>query len=132
MAYVERVGKRWRGVYRDPGGNRKSKVQRTRGEAKYWAERHEHEVEEGTYIDPKAGALTFGQYVDRWLATDRQTPGRIDQVARTIRRHMLTTFGDTPLRDMTSWTIQLWVYGMADRASRPRRFDTMPAPWPRS
>lgn len=115
MAYVERVGKRWRGVYRDPSGNKKSKVHRTRGEAKYWAERREHEVEDGSYRDPRAGALTLERYVERWLPKYRKSPGRVDQVQRTIRRHILPTLGDTPLNELSPRMIRDWVHGMADQ-----------------
>jgi integrase len=106
-------------VYRDHDGKKRSKVHRTRGEANLWANARENEVERGSYIDPRAGALTLGQYADRWLPQYRQTPGRVDQVNRTIKRHVLPTLGDMRLRDLTPRVIQAWVYELTDQGIAP-------------
>jgi integrase len=77
-------------------------------------------VRGGTYRDPRAGALTFEQYAERWLRTYRR-PGeaRIDHVRRVLRLHLNPAFGAIPLRDLTPRTIQEWVYAMTDQGRAP-------------
>jgi integrase len=120
MAWIEKVGRRWRGCYRDPDGKKRSMVHTTRTDAKNWAADREAEVRGGTYRDPRAGALTFEQYAERWLRTYRR-PGeaRIDHVRRVLRLHLNPAFGAIPLRDLTPRTIQEWVYAMTDQGRAP-------------
>ena len=115
MAWVEKVGRRWRGCYRDPDGKKRSQVHNTRTDARNWAHDREAEVRGGTYVDPRAGALTLEQYVDRWLPTYRKSAGRVDQVQRTLRRHILPTFGAIPLNELSPRTIKIWVHAMTDQ-----------------
>jgi integrase len=115
VAWVEKVGRRWRGCYRDPDGKKRSRVHDTRTDARNWAHDREAEVRGGTYTDPHAGALTLHHYVDRWLKTYRKSAGRVDQVQRTLRLHILPALGDTPLRDLSPRVIQEWVWDMTDR-----------------
>jgi hypothetical protein len=132
VAYTEKIGKQWRGIFRDADDRKHSKVFRTQREAKRWADDREAEVRKGTYADPRAGALTLDAYVDRWLTTYRKSAGRVDQVQRTLRLHILPTLGGIPLNDLRPRHIQDWIWAMSDRASRRLRRATTPAPCPKS
>jgi integrase len=120
VAWVEKVGKRWRGCFRDADGKKRSMVHTTRTDARNWAHDREAEVRGGSYLDPRAGALTFEQYVERWLRTYRR-PGlaRIDHVRRVLRLHLNPAFGAIPLRNLTPRMIQEWVYALSDQGRAP-------------
>lgn len=57
----------------------------------------------------EAASLTMAAYVGQWLDTYRQSAGRVDQVRRTLDRHILPTLGHVPLRTLTSRILQAWV-----------------------
>jgi integrase len=115
MAWVEKVGRRWRGCYRDPEGKKRSMVHATRTDARNWALDREAEVRGGSYVDPRSGALTFAAWAERFLNDYRKDPERVDHVRRVLRLHVLPYFGDIPLRDLTPRTVQAWVHTLEDQ-----------------
>lgn len=119
MAWVEKVGRRWRGCYRDADGKKRSMVHSTRTDAKNWAADREAEVRGGTWVDPRSGTFTVAAYADRWLRTYRQSRGRADQVERTLRRHILPTLGHVPMRTLTPRVLQAWVNDLTDTGAAP-------------
>jgi integrase len=115
VAYTEKVGKRWRGIFRDAGDRKHSKMFDTQREAKKWALDRDAEVRGGTYADPRAGRLTLDAYVAGWLKTYRKSAGRVDQVQRTLRLHILPALGDIPLNELRPRVIQDWIWSMTDQ-----------------
>jgi hypothetical protein len=77
-------------------------------DARNWAKDQEAAIRGGTFIDPRAGGLSFGRYAESWLVTHRQSPGRVDQVARTLRRHILPALGNVPMRALNPRMLQAW------------------------
>jgi integrase len=124
MAYAERVGKRWRGVYRDHEGKKRSKVHRLKGEAERWVALEEDKVEQGIHTDPDIGAATLATYVERFLETYRGnpkiSPARLDHVQRVLRTRVLVAFGDKSLRSLQAREIQIWINAMHSQGIAPK------------
>jgi integrase len=119
VAWTEKAGRRWRGCYRDEADKKHHRTFDTKTDARNWARDQEAAIRGGTYIDPRAGGLSLGRYAESWLATYRQSAGRVDQVGRTLRRHILPTLGDVPMRALTPRMLQAWVNAMTDQGIAP-------------
>ena len=84
----------------------------TKGEARAWlADRHS-EANRGQTYSPtprQPAALRFGEYVDRqWWPNQRLAPRTADHYRRMLDKHILPTFADVPLPDITSAMIRAW------------------------
>lgn len=88
-------GKRWLVRYRDPQGQQRAKSFRTRAEADAHDLNVRGAVVDSTYVDPKAGKVTFGQYADQWLALQTHwRPGTRrsqEQYVRRMKEHIEAT-----------------------------------------
>jgi predicted DNA-binding WGR domain protein len=69
LRVVERKGgkRSYKVSYRDPQGRTRSKTFRRKEDATRFAHQIEADKSRGEYRDPKAGKLTFGEYVDKVL-----------------------------------------------------------------
>jgi hypothetical protein len=57
----------YRANWRDPAGDQKAKTFKTKKAANAFLVEIEQSLNHGTYIDPNAGKLAFGDYAQRWL-----------------------------------------------------------------
>jgi len=113
MASVKRRGSAWQATVR-VNGRERTKTLRTRAEAETWAAEQTTAVARGTWIDPKVAKVTLGTFAKTWLA------GRHDLAVRTaelyehlLDRHILPTFGKTPLSRVTPSAVRSWHAGIA-------------------
>ncbi|HZJ04039.1 MAG TPA: hypothetical protein VFD59_01035, partial [Nocardioidaceae bacterium] len=85
MAWVEQNKSRgtrmYRGRYRDPLGCPKTAGKSTsKREALKMAQDEEHKLRSGTWLDPKAGRITFSEYFEKqWLPNKT---GEINTIAK--------------------------------------------------
>ena len=114
-------GKRWLLRWRDP-----DKQPRKLSFAKWTdANNKRKEIEgdmlKGSYIDPKAGQITFDKFAAEWLANRTSDPLTIENTAGRLRRYVTgTTLGKTPLVKIRPSTVQAWIKGLtiADSTAR--------------
>nr|WP_019876267.1 tyrosine-type recombinase/integrase [Sporichthya polymorpha] len=100
----------------------------TRKAADAWIARERAALEAGTWTPPverraareaaENKALTFGTYADKWLA-DRHLAARTADLYRSLLdRHLLPSWGEVPLAEITAAAVREW-HGSMDK-SKPR------------
>lgn len=112
FVWIEQVGNRWRGVYRDPGGRKRSKTFSYPYAAESWAKDAEAEAfgRQVEHLDPD---MLLSDYGSRWLA--RRTG--ISAVTLTqYRRHlsMITKsgLGRYRLSELSRDVVEAWAAAM--------------------
>jgi integrase len=104
--------------YRDNLGGRPSKVFRTKGEANAWLAEQLVDLQRGTWIDPKAGEITFAVYAAGWLRDRRLAPRTRELYEGHLRLHLGPTFGPLPLVRITPEAVRRW-HGTVGRTNTP-------------
>ncbi|GAB2818807.1 tyrosine-type recombinase/integrase [Lentzea nigeriaca] len=109
------IGKRWLVRWRDPD----KKPRKLSFDKKVQANAHKAQVEadmsRGTYIDPTAGAVTFGTYAAEWLARQTTDPLTVENVTDRLRRYVEgTALHKTPLNRVRPGVVQSWISGLPE------------------
>lgn len=113
MAYVERRGKRWRVRYFDDAGRLASLSGYTTKTAADAAARDvETDQSRGVFLDPKAGDVKLGEWVEAWLDALHVSAATSAKYDVFLRRHILPKFGRLPLRAITRLSLRAWVKGL--------------------
>jgi len=112
MASIDkRPNGKWRARYRvHPGGPQRSNhfdrktdaerfLTRNLGQVLVGGERADgvEHLDDGSYVDPAAGRVTFGDYANSWRNAQVHRRSTVVQVDAHLRNHMLPTFGDRAL-----------------------------------
>lgn len=109
---AKRSNGRWRARYRDAAGREHSKSFGRKVDAQKWLDEITTSMVTGTYVDPKAGRITFSQWFDLWCsrqAWESSTQESATTVAGSV------TFGDVEMRHLRASHIQGWVKSMSDK-----------------
>lgn len=112
MASAEkRPNGRWRGVYRDPTGRRRSRSGFARkNEALRWAAAQEGRT---TRTDPAGPRTRWGDWCDDWWAA-RSTEASTAKSARVkLAKHLRPTWDAVPLGEITRLGVQQWTNRLA-------------------
>ena len=81
----------------------------TRGEAYAWLSTVETDILKGAWISPSAGTETFGDYATSWLDRRQHLRPRTRELySYLLDRHVLPTFRNVTLADMTIARIRSW------------------------
>jgi integrase len=126
MAHVEKRGERkYRARHRGPDGKERSQTFTTERAAKRFLTTVEHSKLAGSYVDPKRGKLTVGEWGKGWLA------GRVDLKPKTAAGYaslwttqIMPTWENVPLVAVTNADVAEWVAAMHKKglsASRVRQ-----------
>ncbi len=78
-------------------------------DAQRWLDEVTASVVTGTYVDPKAGRMTFEEYAERWRAAQVHRPASQAHVETMLRRHAYPTLGSRPLSSILPSDVQAWV-----------------------
>ena len=82
---------------------------RTKREADAYLASVRADVDRGSWIDPNAGKVTFGEYSSRWLAERPQLRPRTRELYDgQLRLHILPVLGETELGHITPSRIRTW------------------------
>jgi integrase len=118
MAWVEQNKSRgttmYRGRYRDPLGRPKTAGKSTSKRAAIkMAQDEEHKLRSGTWLDPKAGRITFSEYFEQqWLPNKT---GEINTIAKYQMHYdaaLKVEFGAMTLNAIMPSTVQGWIKRM--------------------
>jgi integrase len=74
----------------------------TKAAAQRWLTLLEADRHRGTYVDPRAGQITFGAWAEEWLTS--KPDKRANSIARdraALRTHLLPAIGSTPVASIT-------------------------------
>jgi len=97
---------RFRAEYRDRKGERLGQTFPTLREARLWGAEQERLVHRGAHHDPRAARQLLREFVPGWWAS-RVVEARTAESDRyRLDKHILPTFGDVPLTDITSSAVQ--------------------------
>jgi len=113
--------KRYQGRYRDASGAKRTVgTFGTEKAAMQAAVRAEIALADGTWIDPRAGRITFKNYAqDVWLPARHLEVTTQAAYASNLRIHFIPFFGHYPLARIMPTTVQEWV----NQAGKPRQVD---------
>jgi integrase len=99
----------WRARYRDDAGKEHARHFPRRVDAQRWLNQVTASVVTGSYVDPKAGQITFAAYFEQWSARQVWVSGTVLAMKLAARS---VTFSDTPLRSIRRSHIEAWVKSM--------------------
>jgi hypothetical protein len=69
----------------------------------------ETEIRRGHWVDPSAGRVLFGKYVDDWMAQRYDIRPRTRELyGSLVKRHLKPTFERVPLTGITTASIRRW------------------------
>lgn len=116
MGYAEKRGDYWRGRYKISAGkygtvsdaNGNTMRFRSKREAKKAADDEEAKVRGGTWRDPAAGKLLFGDYASRWYAAQDLAASTMQNYRRHLEEHLLPEFGARALAEILRADIDAW------------------------
>lgn len=97
--------------YRDPAGTKRtSGTYASRREAVKAGRRVDGRVEDGTWINPAAGRITFRDYVEQTWWPSRHLEVSTRAAYRSyLDRHFIPFFGHRPMSSISPSTVQAWV-----------------------
>ena len=105
---------RWQARYRTPAGDRftAERTFATRTEAASYLAGVQADLDRGTYVDPVAGAETFGHYATTWLAQRADLRPRTAELYQgLLSRHLLPHLATVPLARLTPAMVRRWHAG---------------------
>lgn len=115
-------GRRFTAVYRDSHGRlRSAGTYDSSREAERAAMRSEDKIADGTWVDRRAGRITFQVYAeDVWLPSRHLEVSTLAGYRSYLRRHFIPFFGEMRLAQVTPTNVQAWVRSAVDQGLSPR------------
>ncbi|ACZ31091.1 integrase family protein [Xylanimonas cellulosilytica DSM 15894] len=99
-------GGKWEAQYRDASGRRHRRQFDRKRDAEKWIDEVTAAVVTGTYVDPKAGRMTFREYADHWRSVQVHRESTADQIERNFRNHVYPVLGDKQLASILRSDVQ--------------------------
>src|SRR4051794_27160779 len=113
MAVTRRSG-RWQARYRDETGRQHARMFDRKIDAQRWENDELSKVNQGTWIDPRAGRTTFREYADDWLAMQPLRPTTLLKYEQCLRLNINPRLGDRALATIRPSHIQAMIAGLGD------------------
>lgn len=107
-------GMQWRARWVDESGKSKTKLFKRKADAEAHVASVRTDQARGTYIDPRAGQVTFRAYAEQWMVNQVHRATTQVQVETNLRLHVFPYFGDRPLSSIRPTDVQAWVRRMTD------------------
>ncbi|WP_411574178.1 tyrosine-type recombinase/integrase [Streptomyces fradiae] len=101
---------RWTASYLDPTGARRRAPQtfETKTDAEVWLSQIEADITRNEWRAPDAGAVNFEEYATKWVGERGVAPLTEELYGRLLRLHILPTFGDLDLDEITPPRVREW------------------------
>src|SRR5215211_8363397 len=115
MGSIERTASgSWKARYRDPQGRSRRRSFARRRDAELFLASVEVDVARGEWVDPVGGRMSFAAWVAEWSETTvhLRAATRVRN-ERDLRLHILPSFGDMALAEITPRHIRAWLSQMA-------------------
>lgn len=103
--------KRWQARYLGPDGVDRPapRTFATKRDAEIWLGRTEVEIHSDRWLDPDAGAVSFGDYAEAWISErPGLRPKTLGLYRYLLRRHLRPTFGNYPVADIREPLVRRW------------------------
>ena len=104
---------RWRARYRDESGREHARHFARKIDAERWLSTVQADMLRGTYVDPRAGRVTFRDYAERWRSIQVHRPTTRAQIETHLRRNVYPYLGDRPIGSIRRSEIQAWIRRLA-------------------
>lgn len=101
----------WRARYRDDAGKEHARHFGRKVDAQRWLDEVTASTVTGTYVDPKAGNVTFKAYAEQWRGIQQHRPSTGELVERLLRLRVYPAIGDLPLKSILLSHVQAMVSG---------------------
>ena len=111
---AKRPDGQWRARYRDPGGREHARHFGRKVDAQRWLDETTASVVTGTYVDPRAGTVTFAEYAEAWRSAQVHRPTTQAHTETMLRRHAYPAFGERPLSSVLPSDVQAWARRLSD------------------
>jgi integrase len=111
----------WRARYRDEAGREHSKHFARKVDAQRWLDQVTASVVTGSYVDPKAGTITFVEYFRLWSERQVWAPGTVKAMTGIIGS---VPFTNLPIRAIKRSHIEQWVKAMSVDGLAPSTITT--------
>jgi integrase len=116
VGYAEKRGDYWRGRYKIGPGRYGTVTDASGSTARFATKRAaetaandaEATVRSGTWRDPAAGRITFGDYVSRWYAAQDLAASTMQNYRRHIEEHLLPAFETMAVADILATDVDAW------------------------
>jgi integrase len=112
MSSITKRSGKYRAMWRVDGAQRSKTFEHRRDAVAHLAA-VTTDMARGTYLDPRAGRITFGDFAESWRVIQQHRPTTAAQVEGHLRRHVYPIIGARALRDLKPSTIQAWAKGLA-------------------
>ena len=109
---AKRPDGRWRARYRDERGRERSRHFNRRIDAQHWLDEVTATLRDGTYVEPKAGNLTFAQFYADWSPRQLWVPSTKANADLAVRS---VPFGDLPMKFIRRSHVETWVKEVSTR-----------------
>jgi integrase len=108
-------GKRWRARYVDADGREVARGFGRKIDAQRWLDEVTSTIVTGSYVAPRAGAVTVGQMHEQWLTTH----GHLKATTKAARAsawavHVSDVWADKAVADVQTSAVRAWVGELAD------------------
>ncbi|MFZ3595566.1 tyrosine-type recombinase/integrase [Streptomyces sp. BH104] len=80
----------------------------TTNDADDWLAEKQTEIRRGDWTDPDAGGVSFQAYADTWVKERELSVLTVDLYRRLLDKHLLPTFGDDDLDEITAPRVRAW------------------------
>lgn len=122
MASIQkRPDGRWRARYRDEAGKEHAKHFPRKIDAQKWLDGVTAAVVSGSYVDPKAGRVTFRSFFNEWASRQIWTSGTARAMDLSVR---CTTFETLELSRIRPSHVEAWVKKMVQDGLAPTTVKT--------
>lgn len=102
----------WKARYRGPDGREHARSFRLKVEAERWLRGELGKADRGQWVDPAAGAVTFGAWAEEWLGSLDVKPKTAAGYSELLGSRILPRFASTELRQISPTTIRHWIAEM--------------------
>ena len=109
---AKRPDGRWRARYRDDAGRERSRHFERKIDAKKWLDEVSSSLLAGTYVDPRAGKLSYKEFYDEWAPRQLWLPSTRTNADLAIRS---ATFAELPLKAIKRSHVEAWVKEISER-----------------
>ncbi|MEE1806419.1 tyrosine-type recombinase/integrase [Streptomyces sp. BE133] len=101
---------RWTASYLDPTGLRQRAPEtfETKADAEVWLSQIEADITRKDWRNPDAGAVNFEEYATKWVAERGVASLTEELYVRLLRLHVLPTFGELDLDEITPPRVREW------------------------
>ena len=117
MASIDKVGTGWRARWRTPEGESRSKTFPRKVDAERWLTHTEHTKLSGTYADPTAGKVAFGDYAGAWVSNQVWRPSTTVRIENIVGNHLDPRFGKMAMASITPSHVQTMVKSLSETMS---------------